>query len=563
MNIAYWINTAWMWDCEREARRFRQASRSVARTQADTLQEIVARNKHSRFGAEHGFSCVQNPEAFQRHVPLTTYDTIAVSIEQIAAGRPNVLTADPVRLLEPTSGSTGGEKLIPYTRLLRKQFQRGIAVWIADLMRRRPAVRRGRAYWSISPSLGGPRSTSGGIPIGFEDDTAYLGWAARRAQCRLLAVPSSVSRLTDMENFRYCTLLFLLGAADLALISVWNPTFLTALLRPLESWMAGILQDLRHGTLTLPNPHASDTPTDLLRHLKRDIRRADELERIFGATQAYAERLRQTWPKLALISCWTDAAAARYVSTVRDLLPEVEIQPKGLLATEGIVSIPLLDRVGAALAIRSHFFEFEDVDMPWDHNAAAVRLRLAHELQEGQCYRVVVTTGGGLYRYRLGDLVEVVGFENECPLLRFLGRPDQVSDLVGEKLAEPHVRKVLDNAFAAANLTAQFAMLVPVDARIPHYRLLVQHCNRPTGTALLASLAASVQVGLEQNPYYRHAVCLGQLAPVDVRVLDEASPPAWSQYEQSCVARGQKPGDVKPTVLGSWSAGTQGDNRGS
>ena len=75
---------------------------------------------------------------------------------------------------------------------------------------------------------------------------------------------------------------------------------------------------------------------------------------------------------------------------------------------------------------------------------------------------VVLTTGGGLYRYQLRDEVEVVGFFRRCPLLRFLGKSDRVSDLVGEKLAEAHVQGVLDRLLAAAELQPRFALLVPV-----------------------------------------------------------------------------------------------------
>src|SRR6185436_1736085 len=98
------------------------------------------------------------------------------------AGHSNVLTSDKVELLEPTSGTTRrGSKLIPYTRSLRRQFQRAIAAWIWDLMRYRPAARNGRAYWSISPAFGGRRHTLQGVPIGFDDDTAYLGLFERAA----------------------------------------------------------------------------------------------------------------------------------------------------------------------------------------------------------------------------------------------------------------------------------------------------------------------------------------------------------------------------------------------
>ncbi len=99
-----------------------------------------------------------------------------------------VLTGERVLLLEPTSGTTGGEKLIPYTESLRRQFQHAVAVWIADLFRNRPAVRRGRAYWSISPALAPLYHTAGGVPVGFEDDAGYLGtleqFALRALACR-------------------------------------------------------------------------------------------------------------------------------------------------------------------------------------------------------------------------------------------------------------------------------------------------------------------------------------------------------------------------------------------
>ena len=64
-----------------------------------------------------------------------------------------------------------------------------------------------------------------------------------------------------------------------------------------------------------------------------------------------------------------------------------------------IVTIPFAGR--HPLAIGSHFFEFIDA------NGCA---RLAHQLERGVDYTVVVTTGGGLYRYRLADRVSVDGW---------------------------------------------------------------------------------------------------------------------------------------------------------
>jgi hypothetical protein len=413
---------------------------------------------------------------------------------------------------------------------------------VAGLFRHRPAVRRGRAYWSISPAFGPPRRSPGGIPIGFAADAAYLGRLEQLALQKLLVVPLAVARLPDLRAFRYCTLLFLLAAADLTLVSVWNPTFLTALLAPLDEWRDRLCFDLRRGSVTPPGSVAAELTRPLLGWLRPDPARAAHLARVLAAPGPPADRLRQVWPKLALISCWTDAAAGQYLPQLRELFPHPEIQPKGLLSTEAFVSFPLPATPGAALAVRSHFFEFEPVE-----GAQWAPCRLAHQLDRGGRYRVVVTTGGGLYRYQLRDEVEVEGFARRCPLLRFLGKSDLVSDLVGEKLAEPHVRAVLDRLPAFRKLCPGFALLVPVAARPPRYRLYLQG---PAGTTpSLVELRAELQQGLEENPYYRHAVAVGQLAPVEVALLDPAGESAWQLYAQRRVAAGQKCGDIKPAVL--------------
>jgi hypothetical protein len=264
------------------------------------------------------------------------------------------------------------------------------------------------------------------------------------------------------------------------------------------------------------------------------------LAAVLRSRLAPAEKLRLIWPRLALISCWADAGAARYVPALRALFPAVEIQPKGLLATEGCVTFPLIGRPAPALAIRSHFFEFQE---------QGGACRLAHELENGGRYRVVLTTGGGLYRYQLRDEVEVAGFEGRCPLLRFLGKADLVSDLVGEKLAEAHVRSVLDRLFAQHGLAPRFALLVPVEGRPAGYRLYLQDGALSGAAPGLPGLTADLEAGLRENPHYRYAVELGQLAPAEVQLLGWQREPGWQVYERRCVAAGQRAGNVKPAAL--------------
>lgn len=547
MSIAYWLNTAWMCKCRREAHLFHRATSAVAETQSAVLQTIIAANRHTQFGRRHGFGSIETPSQFQERVPLSTYDSYQQSIDRIAAGEPNVLTTEKVELLEPTSGTTNGTKLIPYTRSLRRQFQRALAGWIWDLMRHRPAVRHGSAYWSISPALGPQRRTPAGIPIGFDDDTAYLGLIERFAVNSLLAVPPSVAKLSDIDNFRYSTLLHLVQSDDLALISIWNPTFLTALLRQLDEWCDRLSCDLHRGSISLPNPARDGAKTVSLRP-RPNSRRADEIKQILRSQVNPAEILRTLWPNLALISCWADGAAAMFLPQLRELFPTIEIQPKGLLATEGCVSLPLVGQPGAVLALRSHFFEFEEcTGADSDGNGAC---RFAWQLDPGGRYRIILTTGGGLYRYQLHDVVEVVGFLNQCPLLRFVARSGGVSDLVGEKLSEAHVGTILDRVFTAHRLAPTFAMLAPAEEFPPRYLLFLQDRQLQQTPALARSIEAAVESGLHENPHYRYAVELEQLQPMQLRLLSPRVP-GWSIYNSRCRMSGQKEGGIKPKALDS------------
>lgn len=549
MTLAYWLNSAWMWTCYREARAFRRAAHAVAQTQETVLRNLLAANRDTTFGKHHGFGSIASPRDYQRRLPLSTYDSYASFIREIADGKNNVLTSGRVELLEPTSGTTAGEKLVPYTASLRAEFQRAIAAWVADVMGHCPAVRRGRAYWSISPPINRPRRTEGGVPIGFESDAAYLGRWQQRLVRQLLVMPPAVTSLTAVESFRYCTLFHLVVADDLALVSIWSPTFLTVLLSSLEAWGDRICDDLRRGRLSLPAGTDAGSAAEVRLGPRQRSRRAEELRDIYRHGGLLHEKLRQIWPQLALISCWADATAASYLPALQALFPTVTVQPKGLLSTEACVSFPLWGRPGAALALRSHFFEFREWHgQPMQDSSGT---RLAHELQAGCRYEVIVTTGGGLYRYQLRDLVEVTGFENRCPLLRLIGRADRVSDLVGEKLGEPHVQVVLDRVFAVHRLAPRFAMVVPVAEDMPRYRLYLQGSVEQLKTKRL-DIARETEEGLRSNPYYRQAVQLGQLRPLEVQIMDADFEQVWQVYERVCTTQGSKLGQIKPTVLDSW-----------
>jgi hypothetical protein len=435
-------NSLWLAGCLPELGRFRRATNRVREEQEKILFRLL--RGESEFAEQHDFSLIRTVHDYQQAVPLRRYEDFEPWIDRIAAGEKHVLTADPVELFEPTSGSSGATKLIPYTASLQREFQRGIRAWIADLFLHDPQLMLGQAYWSVSPPVA-RRKTAGGIPIGFDDDSAYVGgWQRRLVQAVTVKAPTS----------------------DVRLISIWNPTFLSL--------------------------------------------QADRLPAL---------------PNLRVISCWTDANAAAPAANLAKLFPRARIQGKGLIATEGFISFPMSGNDGTALAIRSHFLEF----IPLGSETPL----LADQLDAGQQYAVVISTGGGLYRYQLDDVIEVVGRTGQCPLIRFVGRQGLISDWFGEKLNEAFVAGVLRESL----VEPRFAMLA-CDTDIPAYVLYIDG-EIPDNAAL------EIDTCLRRAFHYDYARFLGQLKPLRICRV----PRAAEIYQQFCMRSGQKAGDIKPLAL--------------
>jgi hypothetical protein len=270
--------------------------------------------------------------------------------------------------------------------------------------------------------------------------------------------------------------------------------------------------------------------------------RADELRRLTAAGRLEPEWLSQVWPNLRVISCWNTGPSEIYAARLQALFPQAEIQGKGLVAAEAFVSLPFAVDHDPVVAIRSTFLEFQNPDTGAVH--------AAHQLSCGQTYRVIVTTGSGLYRYSMGDLVQVTGFLGEAPCLRFLAREGNISDHFGEKLSGCFVQQAVARSLELQHIGACFFLLAPViSGDCGQYVLFLEtdaHAN-------LAGLSEVLERLLEENPHYDHCRHLGQLAACRVFLLDPAGPDGAACYHEGMLARGLKLGEIKLAPLDSRS----------
>jgi hypothetical protein len=426
----------------------------------------------------------------------------------MASGEPDVLLSGPVRAIEETGGSSGGHKLIPCTDRSLEAFRRGISVWLDDLYTADAALARGTAYWSISPAGRAPRRTVGGIPIGLENDLLYLGENVAAEIAATLCVPPHVAGIREFEHWRLTTCLHLVSDPRLALISVWSPTFLLQLLEFMAAQSTLIAANIERGFEgRAPDPARA---AQVSRHLSRST--PD-----FGAL----------WPGLRLVSVWTHGTSAPFAARLAEALPHATMQGKGLLATESLVSIPLRELEWPVLAVESAYIELLD---------SSGHARPATDAEAGEEYEVLITNESGLYRYAIGDRVRVHGFAGRAPLLEFLGRTGVSTDLVGEKLTEEFVARIL------ASLIVEFAALAP-NRMGAGYALLLD-ARFVTQTAA-DDLAQRCDMELRANPQYAYARDLGQLAPV--RAV--RCPDPLGRFLAARQRAGQKLGDIKPPAL--------------
>jgi hypothetical protein len=463
----------------------------------DTLKLLEGHLKETR----PSLKPIQNYQDFSRTFPITGYGDYAALIDDEKSARRKTLPK--VVRFQPTSGSTDKIKWIPYTEQLLKDFDAALGPWLYDFYTQAPQTLRGPHYWSLSWLPEDLRNE--GLCL---DDTELFPFWKRLLLKQTMAVTAPVDRTPTSESSMYATVAYLIATPDLSFVSVWSPTFWFTLMKTLEDHRESL-------ALSLANGAWSEFAAEL-RHL--DCPRAPERARLLRSRVDVAD----LWPKLCTLSAWNTSTSAATARRIEQTWPRLRVVGKGLWSTEACVTIPFRGRY--VLATRSHFFEFED--------HATGEVRPAWLLRLGQIVSPIVTTSGGLLRYKMQDVLRVSGFEGQTPCLDFLGRADGV-DLVGEKTSHLRAIEVLDS-IATEN---RQAFLFAVRAEKSYYcAVLHSACGRSH-----EDLSARLEASLAESFHYRLARELGQLGAAKVHLVPEPLKP----YTQIHLNRGMVLGNIK------------------
>lgn len=475
-----------------EGEAFAAALAAPRAAQLEQLTCIIAANRDCAFGRAHDFAAIADWDGWRAKVPIQTDLDLAPDIAATAADGAPRLTCEAPLAFERTGGSAGGAKLVAYNAALLAAFRSATLVWLDGVFTRFPVITQGRFYATISPATRAPETTASGLPIGLGSDAAYLGEDLAGHFLALLAVPPTLGLIPDPDEWRIATLAALIAAEDLTFISLWSPTFLLALIDAL--------------------PQSADAVAARLAPPAR--------ARLSAALAQGGIDTVQLWPMLACISCWTDGASAAFAQSLASRFPHAAIDPKGVLATEAPITLSYGPSARRVPALSQCFTEFIDQD------GAA---HLCEMLVAGQTYRAVITTPGGLYRYDIGDLFMCSAVTGGVPELEFVGRARLTCDLVGEKLEDGFVARVL------AGLPA---VLAPRGDAAGYDLLIDASHGAPINLA-------AIERGLNANPQYAYARKIGQLAPLAIRKINNLP----GTLIASGIAAGRMMGDIKTSGL--------------
>jgi len=502
-------------------------------TQEKYLMRLLQSNSECIYGIINDFKSIHSVSEFQEKVPLTIYEDYFPYIEKIKDGEQEVLTCERINRFSLTSGTSSEYKLIPSTNKLMKEFSAAIGPWISHNYKKFKGLRWGTSFWVITPAGDLPEIKSA-VHIGFDEDSNYFGKLTNKLLNPVMVLPDAVSKISDIENYYYVSAYFLLSSAALRLISVWNPSLLTILCDKIKNYSRELISDLGEGSINPPSELSDSESRQLRPFLKARPKYANRLMEIFSNYQSDEQRLwAEIWPRLGLISCWTDGWAGDFLPMIRELFPGVPVQGKGLLATEAVVSIPFAAG-DPVLAATSHFHEFIDLHT---HDVL-----LAHQLKKGEYYEVLVTTGGGLYRYRLNDIIQVTGFYHELPQFRFVGKTDLYSDICGEKLYEYHVSKALKSIFMKYKIPGHTHFLAPsIKEGTAQYILYISEKDYAEIPGESGSLAADIDQKLRSNFHYDYCRKLGQLQLPEVVLMNDLMVEEYLSKRMG----GGKPGTAK------------------
>jgi hypothetical protein len=402
-------NALWQGLARRRSQTIRENLSNPVKAQESVLKKILRQTKDCKVGIEFGLDRVRTIDEFRNFVPVTQYTFWKPHIANIIDGGRSIMFEGLPSRIAQTGGTTSAPKRIPLsTQLIRsyRQFNLDMALCYMEDSGNYDILSGKIFIVASNPEV----EKLNGIPVGFiAGIMAQIAfWPIRRK-----FVPDiHVIRNPNMEE--------------------------------------KIKQITEQGLQFRNNVHmAAGLTTYLMSGWVNLICRMQELE---GQDQ----NINEIFPNLQ-VAFHGGSTYDLYLDRMQNLAGDGIDHRNVYSAAEGPIAFQQSgDSPGLTPALDGVFFEFIPQS---DVESDSPETLLIDEVKSHTPYYILLTTQGGLLRYKIGDLVEFI--QSNPPLLKVLGKSGEEIDLSAEKIGVDQAARAVRQACNATHAILVDFMVCP------------------------------------------------------------------------------------------------------
>ncbi|KAG2309687.1 hypothetical protein Bca52824_029435 [Brassica carinata] len=397
---------------------FEEMSRNADQVQKQTLQDIIHKNQSAIYLRNFGISGnTADPEAFKALVPLVTDIELEPYIQKMVDGDTSpILTGRPVPAIS---------------------------------LREFPIDDNGRALQFIFSSK--QYTSPGGVPVGTATTNVYRNpnfKAGMRSIQSLCCSPDEVIFSPDVHQALYCHLLSgILFRDQVQYVFASFAHGLVHAFRTFEQVWEEIVTDIEHGVLT-DRVTVPSVRTAMSKLLKPNPELAETIRAKCLSLSNWYGLIPALFPNAKYVYGIMTGSMEPYVKKLRHYAGELPLVSHDYGSSEGWIAANVTPRLSpeeATFAVVPNlgYFEFLPVSETEETEQRPVGLA---EVKIGEEYEVVITNYAGLYRYKLGDVVKIVGFYNKTPQLKFICRRNLILSINIDKNTERDLQLSVESA---------------------------------------------------------------------------------------------------------------------
>ncbi|KAL6626981.1 hypothetical protein ACP70R_030707 [Stipagrostis hirtigluma subsp. patula] len=519
---------------------FERLTQDAAAVQRETLRRILAENAAVEYLQGLGLAGRTDEDSFRACVPLVTHADLEPYIARIADGDASpVLTAKPVTSISLSSGTTQGKrKYLPFNDEL---FKSTMHVYLTSFAFRNRAfpIEDGKALQFIYGSQ--MLTTKGGLTATTATTNLYRNEefaATMRAIQSQCCSPGAVITGADFAQSLYCHLLCgLLFADEVRTVSAMFAHSIVLAFQTFEQVWEELCDDIRHGVLSptrVTAPAVRQAVSALLAAPNPAL--ADAVARKCAGLSNWYGVIPALWPNAKYVHGIVTGSMEHYVTKLRHYAGGLPLVAADYGASEGMVGPnvePEVPPESATFTVLPSIAYFEFIPLRTGDGGAGADACYAEaepvgltEVAVGEHYEVVVTSFAGLYRYRLGDVVQVAGFYNSSPKLKFVCRRNLMLSINIDKNSEQDLQLAVDNAakiLAAEKLEViDYTSQAELSSETGHHYVVFWELNADAGDDVLQSCCDELDRSFV-DPGYVGSRKTRAIGPLELRVLERGT----------------------------------------